>query len=99
MTRPKKWFLVEDNDKSVVIKNTDGLIKKPNAAQPLGKVITVRAGIIISLFPVYYIVIRCGPILFLCNVCVDANACVHGSRVYPRKAAHVSLNLLPIFFR
>ena len=30
MTRPKKWFLEEDANNSVVIKNTDGLIKKPN---------------------------------------------------------------------
>ena len=35
--------LVEDDDKSVVIKNTDGLIKKPNASRPTGQVITVRA--------------------------------------------------------
>lgn len=35
--------LVEDDDKSVVIKNTDGLIKKPNASRPMGQVITVKA--------------------------------------------------------
>ena len=43
MTRPKRWFLAaaEDDDKALVIKNNDGLIKKPNAIRPLGKVITV----------------------------------------------------------
>ena len=41
MTRPKRWFLVQDTDSAVVIKNTDGLIKKPNAARPLGKVVEV----------------------------------------------------------
>ena len=35
--------LVEDDDKSVVIKNTDSLIKKPNASRPMGQVITVKA--------------------------------------------------------
>ena len=45
MTRPKKWFLVQDTDQSPVIKNTNGLIKKPNAVRPLGKIIEVRCGL------------------------------------------------------
>ena len=43
MTRSKRWFLAaaEDDDKALVIKNSDGLVKKPNAIRPLGKIITV----------------------------------------------------------
>ena len=41
MTRPKRWFLVQDTDSTIVIKNTEGLIKKPNASRPLGKVVEV----------------------------------------------------------
>ena len=41
MTRPKRWFLVQDTDSTFVIKNTDGLIKKPNASRPLRKVVEV----------------------------------------------------------
>ena len=41
MTRPKRWFLVQDTDSTIVIKNTDGLIEKPNASRPLGKVVEV----------------------------------------------------------
>ena len=45
MTRPKRWYLAEDADKAVVLKNNDGLIKKPNAARPLGKVLTVSSAV------------------------------------------------------
>ena len=41
MTRPKRWFLAEDDDGAVVVKNNDGLVKKPNAIRPLGKILTV----------------------------------------------------------
>lgn len=40
MTRPKKWFMDESDgpEKGVVLKNSDGLLKKPNASQPLGRI-------------------------------------------------------------
>ena len=42
MTRPKRWYLEKDEEKNVMIKNVNGqLIKKPNAARPLGKIIQV----------------------------------------------------------
>ena len=42
MTRPKRWYLEKDEEKNVVIKNVNGqLLKKPNAARPLGKIIQV----------------------------------------------------------
>jgi len=45
MTRPKKWFLDEDADKGIVLKNApDGtLIKKNRATEPLGRIITVSS--------------------------------------------------------
>ena len=40
MTRPKKWFLDKtessSEDRGIVIKNSEGLLKKPNVTQPLG---------------------------------------------------------------
>ena len=41
MMRPKRWFLAEDDDGAVVVKNNNGLVKKPNAIRPLGKIVTV----------------------------------------------------------
>ena len=42
LTRPKKWFLAEEGDKSVVIKCADGsFAKKPDATRALGEVTTV----------------------------------------------------------
>ena len=43
MTRPKKWFMddSEGSGRGVVLKNADGLLKKPNASQPLGRVSSV----------------------------------------------------------
>ena len=39
MTKPKKWYL-ESFENKVVIKESDGeCIRKPNAKQPLGKVV------------------------------------------------------------
>lgn len=46
MTRPKKWYLEENladgpearnTEAGIVIKNAQGLLKKPNASQPLGR--------------------------------------------------------------
>jgi len=42
MTRPKKWFLSESSD-SIILKNADGPIKKPNATQPMGRILSVSA--------------------------------------------------------
>lgn len=43
MTRPKRWFVAaaEEDDKALVIENNDGLVKKPNAIRPLGKILMV----------------------------------------------------------
>ena len=45
MTRPKRWFLAEDDDGAVVVKNNEGLVKKPNAIRPLGKILTVSLAV------------------------------------------------------
>ena len=38
MTRPKKWYMDDYDEpvKGIVLRNADGLLKKPNASQPLG---------------------------------------------------------------
>lgn len=55
MTRPKKWYLDEETtsevesdsgassstQRGIVLKNSEGLIKKPNATQPLGRINSV----------------------------------------------------------
>ena len=44
MTRPKKWFMdpyIDGAVKGVVLKNADGLLRKPNASQPLGRISAV----------------------------------------------------------
>ena len=45
MPRAKKWFLAEDDESShenanrqLVLKNADGLLKKPYASQVLGRI-------------------------------------------------------------
>ena len=54
MTRPKKWYLDEESiseadpegaatptRRGIVLKNSEGLLKKPNAIQPLGRINSV----------------------------------------------------------
>ena len=41
MTKPKKWYLEELNGK-VILKDLNGPIRKPNAAQSLGGILCVR---------------------------------------------------------
>ena len=44
MTKAKRWFLEKDNDGcEVILKASDGeCIRKPNAKQPLGPIISVQ---------------------------------------------------------
>lgn len=71
MPRPKKWFLaVEDEDNSgdgaqryLVVKSTDGLLKKPYASEPLGRIKDVSFNIISRvhniLITLYHTLINC----------------------------------------
>ena len=38
MTKAKKWFMECTQDEGIELRNSDGAIKKPNAAQTLGKI-------------------------------------------------------------
>ena len=63
MTRPKKWFM-EENDVpggGIVLKNSDGLLKKPNTHQPLGRI----SGVIWNLVS-WYVVFTIIPLLYPC---------------------------------
>jgi hypothetical protein len=42
MTKPKKWYLEESNGK-VILKDLNGPIRKPNAAQSLGTILCVKS--------------------------------------------------------
>lgn len=40
MTKPKKWYLLEE-EHGIVLSTTDGPISKPNASKPLGPILEV----------------------------------------------------------
>ncbi len=70
MTRPKKWFMTENDGHGggIVLRNCDGLLKKPNALQPLGRISSVTVAdaesskyaqsVLVSLF---YWRLKCSP--------------------------------------
>ena len=42
MTRPKKWFLERDEDTGgVIVKTSEGPVRKANATKPLGQILCV----------------------------------------------------------
>ena len=70
MMRPKRWFLVQDTDSTIIIKNTDGLIKKPNASRSLGKVVEVSGDTRLECVYILYAV----RISLFCTPCSLINA-------------------------